>query len=276
MSQHIWQGLDEVARETCGERILIMTGLGSTETAPSATFGHWDCGQSGVVGIPVPGVEVKLVPNGGKLEARSRGPSITPGYWRQPEITRAAFDEEGFYKMGDALKFADPADPQKGLIFDGRVSEDFKLATATWVDVGSLRMQLILKGAPLVQDVVITGHDRDYVGALVFPVMSACRELCPGLASDATAAQVLGHPAVREHFARVLAELAAAESGSSRRIARVLLLEVPPSIDAGEITDKGSINQRAVLGCRSALVDELYGEPPGSRVLIALQPSQAH
>ena len=276
MSQHVWQGLDEVARETSGERILIMTGLGSTETAPSATFGHWETGQSGVVGIPVAGVEIKLVPNGGKLEARFRGPSITPGYWRQQEITRAAFDEEGFYKMGDALKFADPSDPQKGLIFDGRVSEDFKLATATWVDVGSLRMRLILKGAPLVQDVVITGHDRDYVGALIFPVMSECRELCTGLAKDAPEAQVLGHPAVCRHFQKVLADLAAEESGSSRRIARALLLEAPPSIDAGEITDKGSINQRAVLGCRAALVGELYSESPGSRVLIALQTSQAH
>lgn len=276
MSQHIWQGLDEAARETCGERILIMTGLGSTETAPSATFGHWDCGQTGVVGVPVPGVEVKLVPNGGKLEARFRGPSITPGYWRQPELTRAAFDEEGFYRMGDALKFADPADPQQGLVFDGRVAEDFKLATATWVDVGGLRMQLILKGAPLVQDVVITGHDRDYVGALIFPVVAACRELCTGLAPDAPVAQVLGHPAVRGHFSRVLAELAEAESGSSRRIARAMLLEAPPSIDAGEITDKGSINQRAVLACRAELVGEIYRDPPGKRVLVALQPDQAH
>ena len=125
MSQHIWSGLAEVARDTCGERILIVSGLGSTETAPSATFGHWDAGQTGVVGLPVPGVDVKLVPNGGKLEVRFRGPSITPGYWRQDDITRAHFDEEGFYRMGDALKFVDPADPQQGLLFDGRVTEDF-------------------------------------------------------------------------------------------------------------------------------------------------------
>jgi feruloyl-CoA synthase len=269
MSQHIWTGLEEVARDTCGERILILSGLGSTETAPSATFGHWDTGRSGVVGIPVPGVEVKLVPNAGKLEARFRGPSITPGYWRQDEITRAAFDEEGFYKMGDALRFADPDDPQQGMIFDGRVAEDFKLATATWVDVGSLRMKLILKGAPLVQDVVITGHDRDYVGALIFPVVSACRELCAGLAPDAPLAQVLAHPAVRECFQKILAELAAASTGSSNRIARALLLESPPSIDFGEITDKGSINQRAVLGCRAALVEDLYSENPGPDILVA-------
>ena len=271
MSQHIWSGLEEIARDTCGERILIITGLGSTETAPSATFGHWDTGQTGVVGVPVPGVEVKLVPNGSKLEARFRGPSITPGYWHQEDITHAAFDEEGFYKMGDALKFADPEDPQKGLIFDGRVAEDFKLATATWVDVGSLRMQLIQKGAPLVQDVVITGHDRDDVGAMIFPVPGACRELCGGLAPDAPLAQVLAHPAVRERFGNLLAGLAAASTGSSRRIARALLLEAPPSIDAGEITDKGSINQGAVLRCRAALVEALYSESPGPDILVAPQ-----
>lgn len=271
MSQHIWSGLEEIARDTCGERILIITGLGSTETAPSATFGHWDTGQTGVVGVPVPGVEVKLVPNGSKLEARFRGPSITPGYWRQADLTRAAFDEEGFYKMGDALKFADPADPQKGLIFDGRVAEDFKLATATWVDVGSLRMQLILRGAPLVQDVVITGHDRDYVGAMIFPVPNACRALCAGLAPDVPLSQVLTHPAVRERFGRILAELAAESTGSSRRIARALLLEEPPSIDAGEITDKGSINQGAVLRCRAALVEALYSDSPGQDILLAPQ-----
>ncbi len=269
MSQHIWSGLEEVARDACGERILIMSGLGATETAPSATFGHWDTGQTGVVGIPVPGVEVKLVPNAGKLEARFRGPSITPGYWRQEDITRAAFDEEGFYKMGDALRFADPDDPQKGLIFDGRIAEDFKLATATWVDVGSLRMKLIQKGAPLVQDAVITGHERDYVGAMIFPAVNACRELCVGLASNAPPAQVLAHPAVRRRFQAVLDELAALSSGSSNRIARALVLETPPSIDVGEITDKGSINQRAVLGCRAALVEDLYGEKPGPDIFVA-------
>ena len=220
---------------------------------------------------PVPAVEVKLIPNAGKLEARFRGPSITPGYWKQPDITAAHFDQEGFYRMGDALKFVDPADPQEGLLFDGRVSEDFKLATATWVDVGSLRMKIILKGAPLVQDVVITGHDQDYAGAMIFPHLHLCRELCDRLPADATPPQVLAHPAVRTKFQSILDALSSESTGSSNRIARARLLDVPPSIDAGEITDKGSINQRAVLGCRASLVDELYSETPGAHILVAAE-----
>ena len=269
MSQHIWSGLAAIAHETCGERILIISGLGSTETAPSALYGNWDSGQTGVVGLPLPGVEAKLVPNAGKLEIRFRGPSITPGYWRQDDLTRAAFDEEGFYKIGDAVKFVDPADPQQGLIFDGRVAEDFKLASATWVDVASIRSKLILKGAPLVQDVVITGHDRDAIGAMIFPHLSACRELCTDLPPDAGVAQVLGHAAVRGRFREILQKLSAASTGSSTRIAKALLLESPPSIDKGEITDKGSINQRAVLGCRADLVESLYAKAPGPQILIA-------
>jgi feruloyl-CoA synthase len=269
MSQHIWTGLEEVARDTCGERVMILTGLGSTETAPAALYGNWDTRQSGVVGLPLPGLEVKLVPNGGKLEVRFRGPSITPGYWRQEDLTRAAFDEEGFYKIGDAVKFADADDPQQGLIFDGRVAEDFKLASATWVDVAGLRAKLILRGAPLVQDVVITGHDRDFIGAMIFPHVNACREKCPDLPAGAGVAQVLGHAAVRGHFTGVLKALAAESTGSSNRILRALLLESPPSIDKGEITDKGSINQRAVLGCRADLVEALYAETPGPAILLA-------
>ncbi len=271
MSQHIWTGMEQVAMDAVGERVLMISGLGSTETAPSALFGGWDTGRTGVVGIPVPAVEVKLIPNAGKLEARFRGPSITPGYWKQPDITAAHFDQEGFYRMGDALKFVDPADPQEGLLFDGRVSEDFKLATATWVDVGSLRMKIILKGAPLVQDVVITGHDQDYAGAMIFPHLHLCRELCDRLPADATPPQVLAHPAVRTKFQSILDALSSESTGSSNRIARARLLDVPPSIDAGEITDKGSINQRAVLGCRASLVDELYSETPGAHILVAAE-----
>lgn len=269
MSQHIWTGLAQIARDTCGERILIISGLGSTETAPSALYGNWDARQTGVVGLPLPGVEVKLVPNAGKLEIRFRGPSITPGYWRQDDLTRAAFDEEGFYKIGDAVKFVDPADPEQGLIFDGRVAEDFKLASATWVDVASLRSKLILRGAPLIQDVVITGHDRDFIAAMVFPHINACRELCVDLPVDAGIEQVLKHHAVRERFRDVLTELAATSTGSSTRIAKALLMESPPSIDRGEITDKGSINQRAVLTCRADLIESLYAESPGPDILVA-------
>lgn len=268
MSQHVWDGLDRVAVEACGERILIVTGLGSTETAPAATFGNWDAGQTGVIGLPVPGVEVKIVPGGGKLEIRFRGPSVTPGYWRHDELTRAAFDEDGFYRMGDAVRYVDPADPRKGLIFDGRIAEDFKLATGTWVNVGALRGQVILDGAPHVQDVVIAGHDRDDIAVLIFPNYAACRGLCAGLPADAPLAEVCAHPAVRARFQGLVDAWMRRGTGSSNRIMRALLLDVPPSIDVGEVTDKGSINQRAVLKHRAALVDMLYA--PDHRVITAV------
>jgi feruloyl-CoA synthase len=271
MSQHVWDGLDRVAVQACGERILIITGLGSTETAPSATFGNWDTGQTGVIGLPVPGVEVKLVPGGGKVEVRFRAPSVTPGYWRHDELTKAAFDEDGFYRMGDAVRYVDPDDPRKGLIFDGRIAEDFKLSTGTWVNVGALRNQVILEGAPHVQDVVIAGHDRDDIAVLIFPQEAACRALCAGLAKDAPLAEVCAHPAVLARFQSLVNGWMSRGTGSSNRIVRALLLAVPPSIDAGEVTDKGSINQRAVLKQRADLVEELYAEERSARVIAAGQ-----
>ena len=183
LSQPVWDAMDELAVQGCGERILWVTGLGATETAPSVTFTRGDGVRSGMIGLPVPGVEVKLAPDGDKTEMRVRGPSVTPGYWRQPELTRAAFDDEGFYRLGDAVAWVDAADPRKGLVFDGRVAEDFKLATGTWVSVGPLRAKLIAAGAPFVQDVVITGLNRDWIGALVFPRLDECRALAAGLAA---------------------------------------------------------------------------------------------
>jgi feruloyl-CoA synthase len=211
--------------------------------------------RAGTVGLPVDGVEMKLAPVNDKLEARFRGPNITPGYWRDPELTRAAFDEEGYYRTGDALRFLDPEDPAQGLEFDGRLSEDFKLTTGTWVSVGPLRARLAAAGAPYLQDSVITGHDRDEVGALVFPNLQACRGMAP--------------EALRASLQKALDALAAQATGSSNRIARALILEEPPSIDAGEVTDKGSINQRAVLRRRAHLVEQLYSERPGADVLRA-------
>jgi feruloyl-CoA synthase len=269
LSQPVWDAMDELAVEACGERILWVTGLGATETAPSVTFTRSDGVRSGMIGVPVPGVEVKLAPEGDKLEMRVRGPSVTPGYWRQPELTRAAFDEEGFYRMGDAVRFVDPDDPQRGLVFDGRVAEDFKLSSGTWVSVGPLRAKLIAAGAPLVQDVVIAGLNRDWIGALVFPRLEDCRALCPGLSPQAPASEVLAHDAVRARFQQLLDALAREATGSSTRIARAIALDAPPSIDAAEITDKGSINQRAVLKTRAALVEELYADLPSARVLCA-------
>jgi feruloyl-CoA synthase len=214
-----------------------------------------------------PGVEVKLVPADGKLEARLRGPSITPGYWREPVLTANAFDEEGYYRLGDGLKFEDPADPRKGLLFDGRIAEDFKLGTGTWVSVGPLRARVLEHLAPYARDVVIAGADRDAVTLLVFPDLEACRRLAPDL--DANAPAIIVDPRVRREFQFLLGTLAKTSTGSSNRVARAILLDTPPSLDAGEITDKGSINQRAVLKARAALVEELYAATPSARIISA-------
>jgi feruloyl-CoA synthase len=269
LSQPVWDAMDELAVQTCGERILWVTGLGATETGPSATFTTRDGVRSGMIGLPVPGIEIKLAPEGDKAEFRVRGPSVTTGYWRQPELTQGAYDEEGFYRMGDAVRFVDPDDPEQGLLFDGRVAEDFKLSSGTWVSVGPLRAKLIAAGAPQVQDVVLAGLNRDWLAALVFPNLEACRGLCPDLPRQAPMSDVVRHEAVRTRFQDLLDALARESTGSSTRIARALVLETPPSIDASEITDKGSINQRAVLQTRAALVEELYAEPPSPRVIVA-------
>ncbi len=267
LAQHVWDALEELAVAATGERIAMLTGLGATETAPFALVCRPDVTGAGIVGLPVTGNDLRLVPVGGKLEARLRGPNITPGFWRQAAATRAAFDEDGYYKLGDALRFIDPARPELGLLFDGRISEDFKLATGTWVSVGPLRARLIAGLAPYVRDVVIAGPDRDCVAALLIPDLPACRALCDGLAASAGAGEVLAHPAVRGAVQRALNALAATATGSSTRVRRALLLSDPPSIDAGEITDKGSINQRAVLAHRADLVAALYADPPGPHII---------
>ncbi|HXH24930.1 MAG TPA: feruloyl-CoA synthase [Vicinamibacterales bacterium] len=267
LGQRFWEELREVAAEACGEELLIVTGFGATETAPFALCTGAADAFAGMVGLPVPGLELKLATVGDKLEARVRGPNVTPGYWRDEALTAAAFDEEGFYRTGDAMRFVDPADPAKGLLFDGRLAEDFKLSTGTWVSVGPLRARILAQAAGCAQDVVLTGHDREFVGALIFPNLDACRELA-GLA-DAPAAEILSHPRVVGRFQDVLDALARESTGSSTRIARAMLLEEPPSLDAREITDKGSINQKAVLRHRAALVEELYAAVPSTRVLAA-------
>ena len=259
LSQAAWDRLDAVALAHCGESIRIMTGLGMTETSPSCTFGTGDVVQAGYVGVPAPGCRVKLVPVGDKFEARFAGPHVMPGYWRAPHLTAEAFDEEGFYRTGDALRFYDPARPELGFVFDGRIAEDFKLSTGTFVSVGPLRARVVSQGAPYVMDAVVTGLNRETVGLLVFPRMEHCRALA-GLPADADAAQVLASPPVRSMFARLLDGLNAGASGSSMRIERLLPLAEPPSIDHRELTDKGSINLAAVLARRAALVDDLYAD----------------
>jgi feruloyl-CoA synthase len=267
LAQHVWDELQHWAVETTGERIIFLSSIGSTETSPLAIALTRESDRSGNIGLPATGVELKLVPNAGKLECRLKGPHITPGYWRAPALTAEAFDDDGFYKIGDALKFVDPEDPSKGLLFDGRIAEDFKLATGTWVSVGPLRAKFIDRCAPYVRDVVLAGMDQNDIGVLVFPDLDACRGLCSGLAADAALAAVLSDPKVREKFAMLIATLANDAAGSASRIGRAILMEEPPSLDAGEMTDKGSINQRAVLQRRAALVDEMYATTPSPRVI---------
>jgi feruloyl-CoA synthase len=242
LPQHVFDEMKELAYRTCGEEIPFLTGFGATETAPATLGRVWPAANAANMGLPPPGAELKLVPLAGKYEMRVKGPHVTPGYWRAPELTARAFDEEGYYRLGDAFVFEDSAKPEKGLLFAGRIAEDFKLSTGTWVHVGALRASLIAHFAPLVRDVVIAGEGRGEVGALIF----------------------LSGPVDRQELARRLKSLQS--TGSSNRVARAIVLEEPPSLDAGETTDKGSINQRAVLARRAALVDELYAGSP--RVLV--------
>ena len=240
IAQHVFDEMKRLARETRGEPVPFLTGLGSTETAPYAMGRMWETADASNMGLPPPGEEMKLVPLAEKYEARLKGPNITPGYWRQPELTRQAFDEEGYYRLGDTFVFDRI---EHGLLFRGRLAEDFKLATGTWVHIGLLRARFIEHFAPLVRDVVFAGEARGELGALVFPAVDA----------------------PREEFMKRLRSFAG--TGSSNRVARVLLVNEPPSLDAGEMTDKGSINQKAVLHRRASLVEELYSD--SARVLRA-------
>jgi feruloyl-CoA synthase len=267
LSQPVWDAYRQLAAETCGERVIMATGLGSTETSPMAIQTTWETDRAGTIGLPVPGVELKLVPQEGKLEARVRGPNVTPGYWREPDLTKRVFDEEGFYRFGDAVKLIDPDDVNKGLLFDGRLNEDFKLANGTWVSVGPLRARMIAHFAPFVRDVVIAGIDRDYICAILFPDLETCRTLAPELPKGAPAAEVARHSAVRGRMNALLKSFAKESTGSSTRVARAAIADEPPSLDAGEITDKGSFNQRNVLERRAALVEELYAPLPAEWVL---------
>jgi len=260
LAQHTWDDLQRLSVAASGERVLIASGLGATETAPFALMCTFEAERAGNVGLPAKGLELKLVPVGDKLEARLRGPSITPGYWKEPELTAAAFDDEGFYNLGDALRFADPDDVTKGFYFDGRTAENFKLRSGTWVATGSLRTAIINHFGGLVRDVALAGLDEDFIAALAFPDLRACQKLAGDAALEAE--PLLAHPKVRAAFAEKLASLAAASTGSSNRVRRMILLAEPPRADRSEVTDKGSINQRAVLANRPEAVAELYAGSP--------------
>jgi feruloyl-CoA synthase len=266
MPQHVWDTWEDLAVETIGKKILIATGLGCTESCPSALFASEPGGYAGLLGIPVPGLELKLVPSGGKLEARYRGKNIFPGYWKQGELTARVFDEEGFYCTGDALLFVDKNNVNKGMIFDGRFAEDFKLNTGTWVRVGVLRSQLISAANGLIQDVVITGHDRDFVGAIVFPALEYCRKLT-GLKNSTESAGIIHHQLVKTALQKILEDFAAKNMGSASTIKRALIPDLVLSIDKGEITDKGTINQKMVIQNHSELIGKLYTDKPDKNII---------
>ncbi|HKU08228.1 MAG TPA: feruloyl-CoA synthase [Bradyrhizobium sp.] len=266
LSPFVWNSLDELAVQAKGYRVPMLTGLGATETAPFFMSVNPVTSRSGHVGLPVSGNDAKLLPNNGKLEVRAKGPNVMPGYWRKPDLTAAAFDEEGFYKLGDALRPADPDDFDAGFDFDGRIGEDFKLASGTWVSVGPLRARFVAACAPLVRDVVIAGINRDEISALVVLDLDGCRLINPGLPHDDLAA-VAADPLVRAAFRERLVKFLATATGSSTRITRAVLLDTPLSIDRSEVTDKGSINQRAVLEHRAALIEALYDRNPPAQVI---------
>ncbi len=258
----LWVRLNRVAETELGRRVYLTAGYGATETGPGLTLVHFETAHTGVLGLPIPGVAIKMVPvdDDGKYELRVKGPNVTPGYWKRADLTAAAFDEEGFYRMGDAARLVDPLDLAQGLEFAGRVAEDFKLTSATWVHVGALRVRAISALAPVAQDIVITGHNGNEIGFLIFPSLAGCRSLCPNLAEDAPLQILLADARLRDCVRAGMQRLKAEGGGSSTYATRALLLAEPPAIDAGEITDKGYINQRAVLEHRAALVERLYDD----------------
>ena len=257
MAQPVWNKLEELAIQTIGVKIPIITGLGCTESGPSAMFANWGGSFSGLLGVPVAGMKVKLVPDGDKTEVRYKAPNVTPGYWRNQEETAKAFDEEGYYKTGDAVKFLDENNPDKGLIFDGRIAEDFKLSTGTWVNVGVLKAKVLASGSPIIQDVVLTGLDKEFVGAILFLNPDACKKMA-GLSSLEANIQVFQNEIIIDFLNQWHKEFSENATGSSTNIKKYIIALEPPSIDLGEITDKGSLNQRAVLKHRAELVEKIY------------------
>lgn len=257
LPSNLWKRLENLSLEALGEKIAMTSAWGSTETAPMATSVHFRIDRAGVIGLPAPGTEIKLVPNGDKLEARVRGPNVTPGYYRRDDLTKAAFDADGFYRIGDAVRLAEPDDPARGLIFAGRVAEDFKLSTGSWVNVATVRMAAITAGDPMIGDAVITGHDRDEIGVLIFPNVAGLAQIA-GLSPQTDLGVLIAHPDVADALRKAFARHNADHPASSQRVARLMLMTDPPDMDAGEITDKGYVNQRAVLENRKGLVAALY------------------
>jgi feruloyl-CoA synthase len=266
LPQHLWERLERKAGQL-GKRVAMVCSWGSTETTATVTSVHFPIDRAGIIGIPAPGCELLMQPNGDKLEMRVRGPNVTPGYFKRPDLGVQAFDAEGFYKIGDAGRLADRDDAACGVVFDGRIAEDFKLSSGAWVHVGALRLRAIAALAPVAQDIVVTGHDREYVGLLVFPNPTGCAGLCPELPKETPLTALTADARVRRRVAQGLRALAEEAPGESAHARRAMLLTEPPSIDANEITDKGYINQRAVLARRAAAMADLYRTPPPQEVI---------
>ena len=267
LPQDLWQRLEAVAILATGRKIPMTSSWGATETAPAVTTAHFSIDRAGVIGLPCPGVFLKMLPNGEKFELRVKGPNVTPGYLNRPDLTRDAFDADGFYKIGDAGMFADTADPSKGITFAGRIAEDFKLTTGTWVHVGKTRLDVLTAAAPLLQDALVAGHDRDFIGILAWPNIAGCRDICHDREAVFTVEELIGRKEVIEYLRNTLTAYNSSQSGSSTTIWRIMLMADPPLIDANEITDKGYINQRAALERRQNLVEQLYAAKPGSEVI---------
>ncbi|MDH3611716.1 MAG: feruloyl-CoA synthase [Gammaproteobacteria bacterium] len=259
LPQDLWERIENLSIAAIGKKVAMTSAWGLTESAPLATSIHFPATGAGVIGLPVPGTELKMLPSEGKMELRLRGPNMTPGYFRRDDLTAAAYDEDGFYRTGDAGKFVDPDDPAKGILFDGRVAEDFKLLTGSWVNTGMVRVAAISACAEVIQDAVVTGHDRDEIGLLIIPNVAGMAKIA-GLSTEAPLPELLGNATARQTLCDSLAAHNSQNPATSTRIARLLFLDEPLSIDAGEITDKGYVNQRAVLERRHALVEQLYSD----------------
>ena len=266
LSQDLYERIQRVAIAAVGERVAFSSGYGATETAPTICNVHWPTERMGLLGLPLPGVELKLAPVGQKMEVRVRGACITPGYYRNPEKTRDAYDEEGFYRLGDGARFVNPENPLEGLVFDGRVAEDFKLSTGTWVSAGKLRVDAVAASNGVLSDALIAGLDREYIGLLGFPNIPACRNIAGD--QSLAAEDIVHHPAVLARLAEGMRAHNKGHPGSSTRVVRALLMVEPPSVDAGELTDKGYINQSVALGRRADLVERLYADPPGNDIVV--------
>ncbi|MGZ5988984.1 MAG: AMP-binding protein, partial [Rhizomicrobium sp.] len=262
LSQDIYERFQALAIASVGARIPMTTMYGATETQ-GVTVVHWITERVGLIGLPLPGITLKLVPNGTKLEVRVKGPTITPGYHKRPDLTKAAFDDEGFYSLGDAARFIDENDPAQGLVFDGRVTEDFKLDSGTWVSAGTLRAHAVAAASPLLFDCVVCGQDKPFIGLLAWPSVAAAAQLC----GTHDLSELVAHPKIREFVKEKFAAYNKEQTGSSTRVKRIILMAEPPSVDGHEITDKGYVNQRATMDRRKALVDKLFAAVPDPEVI---------